>query len=92
MNLGGSSGCAILEKNRQFPFAIIYSGIGDMELAAQAKDLGAAEVIDKKPNSIFKLIIKTCKLIPISVLCRGFLGKNIYTFFPAQGKCDKKPK
>jgi CheY-like chemotaxis protein len=81
INLGRLSGLEILKKNQQFPFAIIYSGIGSMEQAAQAVKLGAAEVIDKKPDSIFKLIIKTCNLIPIGILCKGFLPKNTHVFF-----------
>jgi ActR/RegA family two-component response regulator len=81
IDLGKLSGLAILEKNRQFPFAIIYSGIRSMEQAARAVKLGAAEVIDKQPDSILKVIIKTCKLIPLSVICKGFLLKNITSFF-----------
>jgi DNA-binding NtrC family response regulator len=81
MNLGRLSGCAILEKHRQFPFTIIYSGIGSMEHAAEAKELGAAEVIDKKPDSILKLIVKICKLIPLSFLCKGFLPNDSKVFF-----------
>ncbi len=81
INLGKRSGLDIVEINRQFPFTIIYSGLGSMELAAQAIKLGAAEVIEKKPDSIFKLIMKTCKLIPLSFLCKGFLPKNITVFF-----------
>jgi CheY-like chemotaxis protein len=81
MGLGKLSGLAILEENRQFPFAIIHSGTGSMEQAALAMKLGAADVIDKSPNSMYKVILKICKLIPLSVLCKGFLLKNISAFF-----------
>jgi CheY-like chemotaxis protein len=81
LGLGTRSGLDIVESNRQFPFTIIHSGIGSMEIAAKAIKLGAAEVIDKKPDSIFKLIMKVCKLVPLSFLCKGFLPKNTSVFF-----------
>ena len=83
MNLGNrlNEGLDIIEQNKSFPFSIIFSGIGSMETAAQAMELGAAEIIDKTHDAINKLILKTCRLMPISMLCKGRLQKNRSVFF-----------
>jgi len=83
INLGmrENDGLDIIERHKTFPFTIVFSGMGSMETAVKAMELGAAEVVDKKPEAINKLILKTCKLMPLSLLCKGRLQKNRNIFF-----------
>jgi ActR/RegA family two-component response regulator len=81
INLEKRSGLDIIAEHRNFPGAVIYSGLGSMEIAAKAIQLGAAEVIDKTRDSIHKLIMKTCELMPLSHLCQGILPKNKSVFY-----------
>ena len=83
MNLGQrlNEGLDFIERYKTFPFTIIFSGMGSMEMAAKAMELGVAEVVDKTVDATNKLILKTCKLMPLSLLCKGRLQKNRSVFF-----------
>jgi CheY-like chemotaxis protein len=78
MSLAGNddAGAALIEENRNFPFAVVYSGLQSMENAAHAIQKGAAAVIDKGSDSVDKLIREVCGLAPLALLCKGTLSKN----------------
>lgn len=71
-----NAGTALIEEHDNFPFAIVYSGLGSMEGAASAIRKGAAAVIDKGVDTIDKLIWEACSLMPLGVLCKGILRKK----------------
>jgi ActR/RegA family two-component response regulator len=93
MNLGkrDNEGLDIIERHEHFPFTVIFSGIGSMEIAAQATKLGVAEVVDKAHDPINKLIIKACKIMSLGVLCKMILQKNRSLFFLLKEKIIKDP-
>ncbi|MBN2037236.1 MAG: response regulator [Chitinispirillaceae bacterium] len=70
------AGTALIEENNNFPFAIVYSGLGSMEGAARAIQKGAAAVIDKGVDTLEKLVWEACSLMPLGVLCKGVLRKK----------------
>jgi hypothetical protein len=78
MCLGGKrdAGTALIEEYGNFPFAIIYSGLGSMEGAASAIREGAAAVIDKGADTINKLVWEACGLMPLGMLCNGVIRKK----------------
>jgi hypothetical protein len=71
-----NAGTALIEKYDNFPFAIVYSGLGSMEGAAGAVRKGAAAVIDKGADTLEKLIWEACGLMPLGVLCKGVIRKK----------------
>ncbi|MGA2507762.1 MAG: response regulator [Chitinispirillaceae bacterium] len=71
-----NAGAEIIENNRYFPFAIVYSGLRSMENAAQAVQKGAAAVIDKGVDTADRLIREVCELVPLAFLCKGTMFKN----------------
>jgi hypothetical protein len=70
------AGTTLIEEHGNFPFAIVYSGLGSMESAASAIQKGAAAVIDKGADTLDKLIWEAAGLMPLGVLCKGILRKK----------------
>jgi hypothetical protein len=68
-----NGGTALIEEHDNFPFAIVYSGLGSMESAADAIRKGAAAVIDKGADTLEKLVWEACGLMPLGVLCKGVI-------------------
>lgn len=91
--LGGKqdAGMALIEENSGFPFAIVYSGIGSMESASHATQMGAEAVIDKGGDSIAKLICEVCELAPLAVLCKGAVVKSKEVLFLLKSRIIRQP-
>lgn len=92
--LGGkkNAGMALIEEHNDFPFAIVYSGLGSMESASHAVQLGAEAVIDKGCGSIAKLIREVCGVAPLAALCRGKISKNKEVIFLLKNHVLRQPK
>jgi hypothetical protein len=92
--LGGkkNAGMALIEENNDFPFAIVYSGIGSMESASHAIQKGAEAVIDKGGGSIAKLIGEVCGVAPLAVLCNGKISKNKEMLYLLKNHVLRLPK
>jgi len=93
LSLGGKqdAGMALIEENSGFPFAIVYSGIGSMETASHATQMGAEAVIDKGGDSIAKLIGEVCELAPLAVLCKGAAVKSKEVLFLLKSRVIRQP-
>jgi hypothetical protein len=94
MCLGEESGAGttLIEQHGNFPFAIVYSGLGSMESAAGAIQKGAAAVIDKGADSLEKLLWEACSLMPLGVLCGGRLFKRKDLLFLFREHIMRDPK
>lgn len=92
--LGGkkNAGMALIEEHNDFPFAIVYSGIGSMESASHAIQMGAEAVIDKGGGSIAKLIREVCEVAPLAMLCKGKISKNKEVLFLLKSNLIRLPK
>jgi DNA-binding NarL/FixJ family response regulator len=92
--LGGkeNAGIALIEEHNNFPFAIVYSGIGSMESASHAIQEGAEAVIDKGYGSTAKLIREVCELAPLAVLCGGKILKSKEALFLLKNHIIREPK
>jgi hypothetical protein len=92
--LGGkkNAGMALIEEHNDFPFAIVYSGIGSMESASHAVRMGAEAVIDKGCGSIAKLVREVCGLAPLAVLCNGKIHKSKEVLFLLKNHTIGDPK
>src|SRR5271157_3881501 len=92
--LGGKqdAGMALIEEHEQFPFAIVYSGIGSMESASHVTQMGAEAVIDKGGGSTAKLIGEVCDLVPLAVLCKGMVSKSKEVLFLLKNRVIREPK
>lgn len=94
LSLGGKqdAGMALIKENGNFPFAVVYSGIGSMESASHAIRLGAEAVIDKGSGSIAKLVREVCAIAPLALLCRGSLSKSKEILFLLKNHAVREPK
>jgi hypothetical protein len=92
--LGGkkNAGMALIEEHNDFPFAIVYSGIGSMESASHAIRIGAEAVIDKGGGSIAKLLREVCGVAPLAVLCNGKIFKRKEVLFLLKNHTIRDPK
>jgi hypothetical protein len=87
-----NAGIVLIEEQDNFPFAIVYSGLGSMEGAASAIRKGAAAVIDKGVDTLDKLIWEACSLMPLGVLCKGILRKKKELLFLFREHTIRDPK
>lgn len=87
-----NAGLALIEERNDFPFAIVYSGIGSMESASHAIRIGAEAVIDKGCGSIAKLVKEVCGLAPLAVLCRGKISKSKEVLFLLKNHTIRDPQ
>jgi hypothetical protein len=83
---------ALIEEHNNFPFAIVYSGIGSMESASHAIRIGAEAVIDKGGGSIDKLLREVCGVAPLAVLCNGKIFKRKEVLFLLKNHTIRDPK
>jgi|GEM_PF-5515770 hypothetical protein len=86
------AGMALIEKHGNFPFAIVYSGMGSMESASHATQLGAQAVIDKGFGSTGKLLTEVCGMAPVAVLCKGTAVKSKDVLFLLKSRCIREPR
>ena len=94
LGLGGkkNAGMALIEESDNFPFAIVYSGLGSMESASHAIQIGAEAVIDKGFGSTAKLITEVCGLAPLAVLCNGKIFKSKEVLLLLKNNFVRDPK
>ena len=74
------SGIDLLAEYRQYPFAVILSGLRSMSAASRAMELGAYKVFDKDPQLLPVLHKEVCKLSAISYILNGAGTKYLSLF------------
>jgi hypothetical protein len=66
-----NEGLMLLREYREFPFTIVWSGLGSMTVASEAIHLGAMNVFDKKLKYIDLFFREVCKVAALGYILRG---------------------
>lgn len=79
-------GLMLLDKNKQFPFIIMLSGLCSMTTAARAIQKGALKVFDKNPGSLDLLLEEVCKIAALGFILEGKKTQylNVYSLLKDQ--------
>lgn len=82
LNLGrNQSGLSLLEESNSFPFIIVMSGLGSMQISCEATKKGALEVFDKKPqNLLTEFVDKAYRVASLGYLLNGKRTDYLATF------------
>jgi DNA-binding NarL/FixJ family response regulator len=75
-----NAGLLLLSEHREFPFAVMLSGLGSMSMASQAMQAGAIAVFDKDPHSMQSLYELVCSVSALGFLLKGKTTKYLATF------------
>jgi CheY-like chemotaxis protein len=89
----GKTGLDLLEEHKDFPFAILVSGHGNMEVGAKARDIGIMHIIIKE-RSDFLPCFKSAvyEAAALGFIAKGSLRSRTDIFHLLQNKTIRDPE
>jgi CheY-like chemotaxis protein len=76
----GKSGLDIIKAHEFFPFIVVLSGLGSMNMATEALRLGARRAFDKNPDSLSMIYEEVSRWTTLGFILRGRATKYLKVF------------